>query len=367
MSSTEVRPPPRLVLLRGGRDVERELSRQEADWADFCDRIGWQSPSVPPLEPSALEDGELEQRLIAGIERRLAQPPSGESGEACEGQGEDAPIQEPPRRLRRARFGVAALAVAALLGAAAATVVAWLARPSDLPLPTRDAADVRPVAPRSSAPLFERTPEPAPSSAPREELVEPAPMHRTPPRLGPPRVTPPGARELARTDAHDRVETSTPAVLQVLARTDDVAAIRVAPALADAVPLGAVGAERVLPSRFTFERPADLLEGASSLAVSARPVSALRVSASPGWLASNALDSSLARSASALGGVSPAHFEASDAAVSASPLPRPAPFSLAPSRRRWIGASTPPSDPSGDRPGSIGVMAQLDLGGALQL
>jgi len=176
--------PPRLEILPGGRGA---ADAGGADWRAFCERIGWQQLTEPPL-PDDYED-RLAARLFGAGPGKLV------SLEAARARLAAAPlalIQEPaptvraavPRARRREgrAWPLAAVAVIALVGIGAA-LLAW-----------RDGG---------APPAANTVPTPAPERvlpAPAPEPLSPEPEEEAePPRLAPAPTEPdPGLRRAER-------------------------------------------------------------------------------------------------------------------------------------------------------------------------
>lgn len=362
MSPVRKRDPRRLaarshlVLVRGGLD---RAEPADPEWQSFCERIGWK-----PVETELPDDYEdrLAERIFGegahldGAERldapSMPRAALADAERHRSAMDDGQPIALAPAAERRARRTLAAanVAVIAVLCAAASAMLWWAARPPVSALPRPDAvaplrATVAPVVDGDAPPEpSERLRDPAPRErAPRNEEVptRPAPSKTkpaTPDIVGP--GSPIAQRPRRDENGARRPEESLARSAQPAQAASRAAAASIEPTAAAALrpePYEAVAS--VQPSspgiRIDVAPPEDI-----GLARAVPPVSRVwpEPAASDAWT----------RSA------------ASDRATPAS-----ATWSLSPDNPRWFGVGLPPSGASAGLLPAVGVMAQLDVGKAI--
>jgi hypothetical protein len=353
-----------LVLVHGGLD---RAEPADPEWESFCERIGWQ-PAESEL-PDDYADRLAERIEEAGCDglatldaprlERLADWEESESGvhDRPPIAGAPAPIAGAPApslsRARRALAVAGNVAATAVLCAAASAMLWWVAHPVESALPGPDSAALRasvpPVAPRDA---------PAePSERPREE----APRTRSP------------RKDASMKPAPSETKPATPssdgpgALVAQRSRGDEDGARGPAEALSrGAQPAqGSARATSDNRSRAAAESAEPIAVAARSPELDEAPGAApagIRVEIPP----REAFD--LARAIPPISRVWP-EPAATDAWTRAASLgqvmPASASWSLSPESSRWYGVGLPPPAASSGLPPGMGVMAQLDVGKAI--
>jgi hypothetical protein len=382
-----------LTLVRGGRDSGGD--DPGADWQAFCQRIGWHEPEgalaadyervlaarifaggddddddVVPIsvERARLHDahGAAQRDTRSGRELLAAavlEAPTAEAGAEAPGGAAgwtEWPVRQArPHRGRGALWACAALAVAAVLGVAAAAVFSWGAPPTATTVPRRtpDAQmrDTRDSDGPTPTELSPTDPERQPEDVPRDAHAAPAPQPNALP-VPDPDGRNPGARVAQR------------------ARRAHVGAPRPAH-VADEPTRPAVYAPSDSP--FGYEPVAHSASGrelalrpAASLGAEPSPATDADILATPvervALGAAHASPPSLSPSSHATGAAGTSDIVAAPALVAREDAGAAlAPWSIADASERWLDVGlTAPREPAGTPP-AVRVMAQLDLGRAL--
>jgi hypothetical protein len=391
-----------LVLVRGGVDHDGE-GPDDADWRAFCERIGWQhvETELPDDYEERLAarifrdqrqgqgEDDLDDPVTLGVARALRAARISAIRRLLDEAEDDGPISgtvpslrpaapahrlpagpmpyalsmgETPKLPPQAFKAAAPLAVAAALFVVASAVLWRAARPSvdavarpdtaTAPGPDADAAPRATIAPVVDRALLldpsDQRPDPAPRARPLRSRE--APMRAVPSETKPQKPITPGSRVALRE------------------RRDDVrprGGSRLEPPMLPAGSLArsAMGSSSRLPMTMTGGNPHPPPQ------VIARPEDVAIASALPviphAWPAGDPPYPAASHVSDAW--TRPASFAEGPArATLASATPAGATWSLSPGNPRWYGVGLPPSTPSIGVPPGVGVMAQLDLGKAIE-